>query len=69
MGPFLGGVPVPSSYKFIEATSVTSLQESVNQFIAGNPGFRVINVTFAAGTGFVATLEAEKPEAAEPRAA
>lgn len=60
---------MPGSYKFIEATSVTSLQESVNQFVSDNPGFRVINVTFAAGTGFVATLEAKMPEIAEPRAA
>jgi hypothetical protein len=57
------------SYKFIEATSVASLQEFVNKFVENNPDFRVINVTYAPGTGFVATLEAQAPEVAQPRAA
>ena len=62
-------VYMASFYKFIEATSVASLQEAVNKFVADNPEYRVINMTFAAGTGFVATLEAERPAEAEPRAA
>jgi hypothetical protein len=60
---------VAGSYKFIEAVSVTSLQEAVNSFVADNPDFRVINITYAAGTGFVATLEKEMPEATRQRAA
>jgi len=48
---------------------VASRQDAVNSFVANNPDFKVINITFAAGTGFVATLEKELPEAAKSRAA
>ncbi len=58
-----------TSYKFIEATSVASLQDSVNKFVSDNPDYILTHVTFAAGTGFVATLEKKTDEAVTPKAA
>jgi hypothetical protein len=65
----VGGIKLPASYKFIEATSVASLQDSVNKFVGENQDYTVINITFAAGTGFVATLEKRGRPIADSKAA